>query len=350
MGHATIVALYLTINLILTFTNISYANMTDVSKRCGWYVTKPRLPRGNQLTRNRVAVANLAFIVFLALKNTPLAFLTAYSYERLNVLHQVAGYATVFWAILHAVLYLICWRKSGSLDEMADIDNVMGVVAGFGMLIIFVSSILLRKLRYEVFYVIHITMFMLVAITVGLHRPDFSKKTVIIPIFFSCLWVADRIIRSARMAFNSFGNNATLIALPNGGTRVVVRRSPWRSTSGTHAFLWLPRIRATETHPFTIVSTNPLEFVVAGYDGFTRDLHQYALRNPGIALKASVDGPYGTLPNFNSFDKVVLVAGGSGASFTFGVALEMLRKHGATNDTRRPMIDFLWVVRDHSKL
>jgi hypothetical protein len=51
-----------------------------------------------------MAISNVAFITFLALKNTPLAYLTAYSYERLNPLHQVAGYTTVTYALLHGIL------------------------------------------------------------------------------------------------------------------------------------------------------------------------------------------------------------------------------------------------------
>jgi hypothetical protein len=39
-----------------------------------------------------MAVCNIALITFLALKNTPLACLTAFSYVRLNCLHHAAGY------------------------------------------------------------------------------------------------------------------------------------------------------------------------------------------------------------------------------------------------------------------
>lgn len=59
-----------------------------------------------------MAVANLAFVIFLSLRNTPLTFLTAYSYERLNVLHQVAGYSTIAYAMAHAVVYIVavCYK------------------------------------------------------------------------------------------------------------------------------------------------------------------------------------------------------------------------------------------------
>ncbi|MBH1945604.1 ferric reductase-like transmembrane domain-containing protein, partial [Erythrobacter sp. YJ-T3-07] len=48
-----------------------------------------------------MAGANFALVVFLALKNTPLAILTSYSYERLNPLHQVSGYATIIFMVIH---------------------------------------------------------------------------------------------------------------------------------------------------------------------------------------------------------------------------------------------------------
>ena len=46
------------------------------------------------------ATNSRSITVFLALKNTPLAILTAYSYERLNSLHRIAGYTTLVYTIL----------------------------------------------------------------------------------------------------------------------------------------------------------------------------------------------------------------------------------------------------------
>jgi Na+-transporting NADH:ubiquinone oxidoreductase subunit NqrF len=85
--------------------------------------------------------------------------------------------------------------------------------------------------------------------------------------------------------------------------------------------------------------------VVAAYDGFTRDLHEYALKNPGRVLKASVDGPYGSVPDFTQFDKVIFVAGESGASFTCGTVMNTLLKLGYSTSTA---IEFIWVVREQS--
>lgn len=115
---------------------------------------------------------------------------------------------------------------------------------------------------------------------------------------------------------------------------------------GTHCFLWIPSIRAIESHPFTIFSTNPLEMVVAVYDGFARDLHEFALKNPGKLLKASVDGPYGIVPHFTTFDKIIFITGGSCASFTCGAAINVLQKLG---DSTTTSIDFIWVAREQGE-
>jgi hypothetical protein len=86
------------------------------------------------------------------------------------------------------------------------------------------------------------------------------------------LWIVDRTLRLLKLAFYGFGNMATITPLPYGGTRIVMRKTAIGAAPGTHCFLWIPGVRATDSHLFTILSTTPFEMVVAAYDGFTRDL------------------------------------------------------------------------------
>ncbi|KGO45244.1 FAD-binding 8 [Penicillium expansum] len=321
--------IYWAINLIIALTNIDVTNITYISKRLGW-----------------VSIANLVLLVFLALKNTPLAPLAATSYEKLRPLHKVAGYTCIFTSVLHSIVYLSAWSESGSLHKMGEAANFSGAIAGFAMVIIGFSTITyFMRGCYELFYMLHLIMFILIMITVGMHRPDFSTHTVIIVIFTACLWMTDRIIRGAKIVWNFFGNSLTVTALPNNALRVKLSRR-MHSTPGSHAFLWVPAIRWVESHPFTLVSSNPSEFVIRVYDGFTRDLYKAAQEAPGRSLRCSVDGAYGQVPNFKVFDKVVLVAGGSGASFTFAIALDLIE---ASNKAVKS-IDFIWIVRNQESL
>lgn len=265
----------------------------------------------------RMCIINASFIVFLALKNTPLAFLTAYSYERLNLLHQVGGYTTITFALLHTTLVCLGFMKMHRPAILLEEPQVMAMTAVSALFVLLVFALLIRRVRYEVFYISHIIMFMVFIISVALHQPHMQDRIIIITILTGAVWSSDRILRGLRVLWYAYDNRATITPLPHGGTRIVLQRAPSRSVPGTHCFLWIPKIRAIETHPFTIVSKTQysLELVVAAYDGFTNDLHNYAVKHPGAVLRASFDGPYGSLPNFSKVaDKVILIAGGSGAS------------------------------------
>ena len=197
-----------------------------------------------------------------------------------------------------------------------------------------------------VFYVIHISMIIVILITVGLHRPALATRTLVVVLFAGSFWVLDRTLRFAKTTWYFYGNSASITALPDNATRVVLRRSI-KASAGSHAFLWIPAIRAAETHPVTLVSTNPAEFVLKAHDGFTSDLHKRALEAPDATLRCSLDGPYGATPDFKTFNRVVVVAGGSGASFAFAIATDIVRN---ISPAKKIFVDFVWVVKFQGRL
>ncbi|KAK0615041.1 ferric reductase NAD binding domain-containing protein [Bombardia bombarda] len=330
-GHALLVAAYVAINAAATFTNLNTSTMSNFANRFGW-----------------MAYANMAFVVFLALKNTPLAFLTAYSYERLNCLHHVAGYTMFVYLVLHGALYTAYFQTKGTLvQQYSEHSDIAAIVCGFAFLTVIFSAVFIRRIWYELFYVIHIGAWIVGIVTLGLHQPDMSKKLLIIAIFTASMWVLDRAIRATRVLYYSINNEATLYPLANGGTKVVLKKAPARAEPGKHCFIWIPAIRKFETHPFTIHKGEPLEFTVKAHNGFTSDLHKYALANPGVAIRASADGPYGTFPDPMEFDKIVLIAGGGGATFTFGLAENILER--MDSDALKKIV-FIWSVKKHENL
>ncbi|KAI1416244.1 ferric reductase NAD binding domain-containing protein [Hypoxylon sp. FL1857] len=331
VGHAVLVLGYVGLNALFGFYRIDYSQPTNLAARFGW-----------------MATGNMVFVVFLALKNTPLAILTAYSYERLNVLHQIAGYATTIFMIIHASVYSAYFIDAGRIEVLREDVITAGIILGFAMFTSVLAGMILRRFNYELFYIIHLVLFILMVVTLGLHRPSLNgEQTLYATIIMAALWFTDRLIRFCRLVYNSINNEACVYALPNGGTRIVLWKPLQRARPGKHCYVWLPKIRTFETHPFTIVANDPMELVINTYSGFTRDLHRYATQNPGASLKVSVEGPYGTMPDPMDFDKVVLVAGGSGATFTFGLAADMLRR---MPENSKQQIDFIWAVRKHENL
>ncbi|KAK5661684.1 hypothetical protein OQA88_9784 [Cercophora sp. LCS_1] len=329
-GHAFLVTAYVGINLAVTFTNLDTSSMSTCGSRFAW-----------------MALGNLIFAVFLALKNTPLAFLTAYSYERLNCLHHIVGYTVFTYVVLHASLYTAYFGNMGKLmPKYSDRNMIAGIIAGFALLTIVFAATVLRRVWYEVFYVVHIASYVTLIVGVGFHQPDFGKG-LILTLIAASLWFSDRLIRASRLALNSINNEATVYPLPNGGTKIVMKKVPALAQAGKHCFVWIPAVRKFETHPFTIHKTNPVEFTVKANNGFTRDLHKYAVANPGAKVRASLDGPYGTFPDPMEYDKIVLIAGGGGATFTFGLAVNVLER---MEDQAHKNIVFIWAVKQHDNL
>lgn len=62
---------------------------------------------------------------------------------------------------------------------------------------------------------------------------------------------------------------------------------------------------------------------------------------------AGAEGAYGNVPDVARYEKIVLFAGGSGATFAFALAVEWAKKH---DNESRESLDFIWSVRTAGKL
>ncbi|KAG5978792.1 hypothetical protein E4U55_005938 [Claviceps digitariae] len=264
-------------------------------------------------------------------------------------IRQVCGYAAVAHTIVHGSCYSYYFVKADISGLLVRPSDIMGIVAGVCWFLLALTGIFVRRWWYELFYYLHIILWMVSIVAIGFHQPHLGKKVAIGTVVAGSMWGLDRLIRFVRLMLYTVNNSATLIPLPNGGTRVILAKPPLIAKPGEHAFLWIPHIRLLQTHPFTIVSADPLEFVIASRDGFTGALHKYATANPGVCLKASIEGSYGTVPDPSAFETAVLVAGGSGASFIFGLARALSQKIARTQVMTRKVV-FVWVVKHRDQL
>ncbi|TQN66631.1 putative ferric reductase transmembrane component [Colletotrichum shisoi] len=285
----------------------------------------------------------MALCVFLGLKNTPLTYMTATSHAQLNIFHRIAGYTAVLLLLLHAIFYTIHCGRQGRWANLVKRENLEGIGAGISMLVLLMG--VLRHRSYEIFYVSHIVGFVAAVVLASLHRPNWAKKLPVLMLFIAALWAADRILRAARITYNLVNNTATFYALPGGGTRLLLKKPGIEvAPPGSHCFLWIPRLHLFQTHPFTIVSNGPsgLELVMKSQMGFTKTVGTFAARYPRCTAWASVDGPYASCPNTESYDKLILIAGGSGAAFTVGLMNRILSR------SERPIhqsVEFVWAAK-----
>ena len=159
-GRIVLALTYFGINIALMFPQLNFTyDATFLAKRCGWYAPSP-LDYGTTADEiYRLALCNLCFTVFLALKNTPLSPLAGRSYESINVFHRCAGYTTIVAVLLHASLFIQSLVRSGSTFLLMMPGQYAAVFAAFCFLTIGITaSSFFRKRQYELFFIVHVTL------------------------------------------------------------------------------------------------------------------------------------------------------------------------------------------------
>jgi ferric-chelate reductase len=88
-----------------------------------------------------------------------------------------------------------------------------------------------------------------------------------------------------------------------------------------------------------------VSFLIRGREGFTGRLREHARDKKTATVPAFVDGPYGCPPDLTQYSTCILIAGGSGVSYTLPLLLDLVSKARAKNSLVRRVV-FLWAVRN----
>ncbi|KAG8688706.1 hypothetical protein FRC11_004939 [Ceratobasidium sp. 423] len=120
--------------------------------------------------------------------------------------------------------------------------------------------------------------------------------------------------------------------------------------------------RPFESHPLTILNADPATTALSPSTGITlgvravgdwsQALNRLAKdQGPDGRIVVMVDGPYGGLTfDLGDFESVLLVAGGSGATFTVGVLDDVVGRvvrHRRAKGEKTRVIKFVWFVRSY---
>lgn len=165
-------------------------------------------------------------------------------------------------------------------------------------------------------------------------------------------------------------HEATLDLFPSGLVRVKIPTiMSWRP--GQHVFVrfFTLGLHSLTAHPFTICSIayNPEEvgkaseivFLIKPRRGITARLAKVAGKSPACTKKVLLEGPYGGLSETSlaQFDRVLIIAGGSGGGFSLAVAEEALKQpalsHGNLQiifSTRNPTMADWYIDELETKL
>ncbi|KAI0916552.1 hypothetical protein AcV5_003008 [Taiwanofungus camphoratus] len=322
-----------------------------------------------------IASSQLPLITALGTKNNVVSYITGVSYDKLNYVHRMTA----------RVIFVLLWVHTGNKYATYTPSEYPSYFVPIGLAAMVAFSILcvvsLRPIRsnaYEFFFLTHFFMVLVFLLGGYFHAREQQWGMLIWPSFL--VWGLDRFIRFVRVVvFNHlyflffWKKNSNLDATaellsPNFVRLRISRPSHFHWSPGQTAYLLMPTVSRipTEAHPFTIASVDTahgaemdaekkeglgesapywkeLVFLINVRDGFTKRLARVAEK--GQKMKVLVDGPYGFTPSFCNDDTVVLVAGGSGVSFTLSKFL------GLVNDVRNGTsvcrkVVWIWAIRD----
>ncbi|KAG2151631.1 ferric reductase NAD binding domain-containing protein [Suillus bovinus] len=334
-----------------------------------------------------LASSQFPLITALGTKNNIVSFITGISYDKLNYVHRM----------MSRVAFVLLWvHVGGEFVRHAPLQPYLsqpwllwGLIAMVASAVLCVVSLRpIRAQSYELFFYVHFSMVAIFLVGAYIHTQDSDVAFWIYPCFI--IWGLDRLIRSVRLVvFNhsyfGFKSGSTMDAtaelLSDDFVRLRFHRpSHFHWTPGQTAYLIMPSVSCLpfEAHPFTIASLNStlfdvpnerkptsekraaisfaegtlgrsapfwkeLVFFINVREGFTARLKDAALK--GDKVKVFVDGPYGPSPNLGSYDTSVLVAGGSGVSYTLPVLLDIIERV-RIGESRCRRVVFIWSIRN----
>ena len=316
-----------------------------------------------------VAASQLPIQYMMAIKSplSPAQLATGLSWENLNDYHRLFGRIVHLLIVCHAVLYMNFFAQAGLLRKrLGDTDVRLGILAFFMINIIAIMSVPpIRKKEYHMkFFRSHVVQSGLVTLVLFFHVPYIRKY--IVQAFI--LYMFNGITRSKATSGEILSTVGTLegTAVSSALLKLripapVVAGAPLRWIPGQHVYIKRGIAPTTPRNPFTIVSL-PLD---EGHDGGVPHI-DLVIRNrggPGTSwLEAKhhqikgedrmehvmVEGPYGEareyMPPLLKSDeragKILLVAGGIGATYTLSIYLALLKARKSTAG-----VSFVWFVR-----
>jgi predicted ferric reductase len=289
-----------------------------------------------------------ARVVMGRIRRTPI--LRTLPVDHAIAFHQLVAYAVVVFAIVHTAAHLVRRRAQGVaiMDWLtADFFAMSGVVLAALLLLIFVTA--LPKVRtsggFEWFRRTHLLypVWLLLALSHGRHLWAWT----LVPLGLFTLDRAARFVVKSRET-----EVVDLEPLVSGVTKVTLKKPDgFTHTAGDYLYLKIPRIAASEWHPFTISSApeNPvLTLHVRSLGDYTKRLHQLALERmasrSGESLGASIEGPFGTpSADILGSDIAVMVAGGIGVT-PFASVLESIIM--GSRQKKPQKVYFYWLNRE----
>ncbi|KAH9894984.1 ferric reductase NAD binding domain-containing protein [Cubamyces lactineus] len=323
--------------------NIAMGHSPPIATRSGW-----------------ISVAILPFLLVFATKVNLIGILTGVSHEKLQVYHRWSAWIMYITSLIHTFPFIV---QSIRMGEMTTNWNTTpwywtGVAALVPQTwLVFMSWGPIRNRYYETFKKLHFIASGVFVAALFVHC-NFRLTSWDYIGAAAGLYVVSWLVRFGRTFYNSFCTDvAAFEALPGDAVKVTIP-SKLKWSAGQHFFIRFLDlgVHAATSHPFTVATLSggstsedsvcTMELYVKVHGGITKRL---ATLCQGGGLRSSrvlLDGPYGGVEgNLKVYDRVLLLAGGSGITFVVPLLLDIVRNSVKDSSQMCRNVHLVWAVR-----
>jgi len=314
-----------------------------------------------------VAASQLPLHYLLAAKSwSPIQYLTRKSHEGLNPYHRLLGRIIIGFFSAHAALYANFYIQSNLLHRFGSQTVILGLTAISIFILLGTSSLAkLRDYSYLLFFTLHVALSILILPILWFHVSHLRIYIVESALIYILLIAQRNLSQTPTLATLSL-IPSTPSSHPLLSISFPIPLAKLRAYKpGQHIYLSLPPTSPTRPweklrlNPFTIassstlntISTEPttpaakpptLALLIRPLRSSTARLASLAHTSQAQPVPLLIEGPYGSatyFPDFASptFSRVLLVAGGVGATFALPIYRD-LRRGGRG-------VSMVWAVR-----
>ncbi|KAF9049544.1 hypothetical protein BDZ89DRAFT_940671 [Hymenopellis radicata] len=304
-----------------------------------------------------ISIAIMPFMIVFATKVNFIGILTGTSHEKLQVFHRWTAFFMYITSLVHTFPFIINSIRMREMEAMWSTSPWYwtGVAALVPQTyLVALSWGIFRNPYYEIFKKLH---FIAAGIFMAALFIHVNFRLTSWDYFWAVvgLYGTSWLMRVLRTHYNSgVGLPATIEYLPGNMIKVRVeapKRLRW--SPGQHVFVRFVDlgIHFFSSHPFTVASIpadgHSLDLVLRVKKGITQKLANVATGKAARSTRVLIDGPYGGLPfDLKNFHTVYLFAGGSGASFTVPLLLDLARKFESKDHFTCTRVEFVLAVKD----
>ena len=295
-----------------------------------------------------IAASQLPIHYLLAAKAwSPIQYLTRMSHEELNPYHRLLGRIIVTFFACHATLYLNFFVQKGLLSKrIRDWDVILGICAISSAILLFTTALArIRDYNYRIFFYAHVALASMLLPILYFHVSHLRIYILESAAIFAVIIVQRNVYQTTLSATITRipKTNLLSVSIPLGKSSISIDNLK----AGQHIYFGSPSlVKKLVKNPFTIANTptrskNYIRLIVRSLGGPTASLDALASSSQQITI--TIEGPYGAtahFPDLSSFDRILLVAGGVGATFIMPIYSQLKTSMG------QEKLNFVWVVRD----